>query len=164
VTVLEAIHRSTGFLARNGVDSPRLQVELLLAHALGVPRLKLYLNFEQKLTGANLETVRELVRRRGNREPLQHIIGSTSFCGLEIKVNRHVLVPRPETELLAERAWQFLSRRASPSFTALDFATGSGCIAVALAARGASGQIHAADISAEALSVARENAALNGVA
>ena len=109
MTVLEAIQRSTGFLARKGVDSPRLQVELLLAHALGVPRLKLYMDFEQQLTGASLQTVRELVRRRGNREPLQHIIGSTSFCGFEIKVNRHVLVPRPETEMLAERAWQFLA-------------------------------------------------------
>jgi len=163
VTVLEAIQRSTGFLARKGVDSPRLQVELLLAHALGVPRLKLYLNFEQKLTGANLETVRELVRRRGNREPLQHIIGSTSFCGFEIKVNRHVLVPRPETEMLAERAWQFLAALNPPPGAALDFGTGSGCLAIALAARCPGAQVHAADISVEALRVARENAALNNL-
>ncbi len=163
MTVLEAIQRSTGFLARKGVDSPRLQVELLLAHALGVPRLKLYLNFEQKLTSANLETVRELVRRRGNREPLQHIIGSTSFCGFEIKVNRHVLVPRPETEMLAERAWQFLAALNSPPGAALDFGTGSGCLAIALAAQCPGAQVHAADISEEALRVARENAALNNL-
>jgi len=163
VTVLEAIQRSTGFLARKGVDSPRLQVELLLAHALGVPRLKLYLNFEQKLTGANLETVRELVRRRGNREPLQHIIGSTSFCGFEIKVNRHVLVPRPETEMLAERAWQFLAALNPPPGAALDFGTGSGCLAIALAAQCPGAEVHATDISVEALRVARENAALNNL-
>jgi release factor glutamine methyltransferase len=163
VTVLEAIQRSTGFLARKGVDSPRLQVELLLAHALGVPRLKLYLNFEQELTSANLETVRELLRRRGNREPLQHIIGSTSFCGFEIKVNRHVLVPRPETELLAERAWQFLAALNPPPGAALDFGTGSGCLAIALAAQCPGAQVHAADISEEALRVARENAALNNL-
>ncbi len=163
MTVLEAIQRSTGFLARKGVDSPRLQVELLLAHALGVPRLKLYLNFEQKLTGANLETVRELVRRRGNREPLQHIIGSTSFCGFEIKVNRHVLVPRPETEMLAERAWQFLAAFNPPPGAALDFGTGSGCLAIALAAQCPRAEVHAADISVEALRVARENAALNNL-
>ena len=163
MTVLEAIQRSTGFLARKGVDSPRLQVELLLAHALGVPRLKLYLNFEQKLTGANLETVRELVRRRGNREPLQHIIGSTSFCGFEIKVNRHVLVPRPETEMLAERAWQFLAALNSPPGAALDFGTGSGCLAIALAAQCPGAEVHATDISVEALRVARENAALNNL-
>ena len=163
MTVLEAIQRSTGFLARKGVDSPRLQVELLLAHALGVPRLKLYLNFEQKLTGANLETVRELVRRRGNREPLQHIIGSTSFCGFEIKVNRHVLVPRPETEMLAERAWQLLAAHTPLPGAALDFGTGSGCLAIALAAQCPGAQVHAADISEEALRVARENAALNNL-
>lgn len=163
MTVLDAIQRSTGFLARKGVDSPRLQVELLLAHALGVPRLKLYLNFEQKLSGANLETVRELVRRRGNREPLQHIIGSTSFCGFEIKVNRHVLVPRPETEMLAERAWQFLAALNPPPGAALDFGTGSGCLAIALAAQCPGAQVHAADISEEALRVARENAALNNL-
>jgi release factor glutamine methyltransferase len=158
VTVLETIQRSTSFLARKGVDSPRLQVELLLAHALGVPRLKLYLNFEQQLTGTNLETVRELVRRRGQREPLQHIIGSTSFCGWEIKVNPHVLVPRPETEMLAERAWQFLSTFKPPAGAALDFGTGSGCLAIALAAQCPGAQVHAADISEDALRVARENA------
>ena len=163
MTVLEAIQRSTGFLARKGVDSPRLQVELLLAHALGVPRLKLYLNFEQKLTGADLESVRELVRRRGNREPLQHIIGSTSFCGFEIKVNRHVLVPRPETEMLAERAWQFLAALNPPPGAALDFGTGSGCLAIALAAQCPGAEVHATDISVEALRVARENAALNNL-
>jgi release factor glutamine methyltransferase len=163
VTVLEVIQRSTAFLARKGVDSPRLQVELLLAHALGVPRLKVYLNFEQQLIGANLEAVRELVRRRGNREPLQHIIGSTSFCGFEIKVNRHVLVPRPETELLAERAWQFLATLNPPSGAPLDFGTGSGCLAIALAAQCPAAHVHATDISEAALRVARENAALNKV-
>jgi release factor glutamine methyltransferase len=161
VTVLEVIQRSSGFLARKGVESPRLQIELLLAHALGVPRLKLYLNFEQQLTAANLETVRELVRRRGKREPLQHIIGSTSFCGLEIKVNRHVLVPRPETELLAERAWQFLAPLKPPAGVALDFGTGSGCLAMALASQCSGAHLHASDISEAALRVARENAALN---
>ena len=163
MTVLEVIQRSTGFLARKGVESPRLQVELLLAHALGVPRLKLYLDFEQQLTPASVETVRELVRRRGNREPLQHIIGSTSFCGFEIKVNRHVLVPRPETEMLAERAWQFLAAVSHPHATALDFGTGSGCLAIALASKCPGAQVHAADISEEALRVARENAALHNL-
>ncbi len=164
MTVLEVIQRSAEFLARKGLDSPRLQIELMLAHVLRVSRLDLYLDFERQLTGAQLESVRKLVKRRGNHQPLQHLLGSTSFCGLEIQVNRHVLVPRPETELLAEQAWQFLLRRASASPAALDFATGSGCIAVALAAKCAAAQIHAADISAEALRVARENAARNRVA
>ena len=109
MTVLEAIQKSADFLAKKGVESPRLQTELLLAHLLKLPRMKLYLNFERTLTLPEVDALRELVRRRGQREPLQHITGSTSFCGLEIAVNRHALVPRPETELLAELAWQFLT-------------------------------------------------------
>ena len=164
MTVLEVIQRSGEFLGKRGVDSPRLQIELMLAHLLRVPRLNLYLNFERELSGAELESVRELVRRRGNREPLQLILGSTSFCALEIKVTREVLVPRPETELLAERAWTFLATLDSRASTALDFGTGSGCIAIALAANCPTARIHAVDLSAGALSVARENAILNGVA
>ena len=102
MTVLEAIQKSTEFLAKKGVDSPRLQTELLLAHVLKLPRMKLYLNFERALAPAEVDSLREFIKRRSQREPLQHITGSTSFCGYEIAVSRHVLVPRPETELLAE--------------------------------------------------------------
>src|SRR2546422_6498651 len=105
MTVLEVIQRSTEFLARKGVDSARLQTELLLAHLLGLPRMQLYLNFERALTPAEVDAFRNLIRRRSQREPWQYIVGSTSFCGLEIAVNRHTLIPRPETELLAERGW-----------------------------------------------------------
>ena len=112
MTVLAAIQKSAEFLGKKGVESPRLQAELLLAHLLKLPRLKLYLNFERTLAPAETDTLRELVKRRGQREPLQHIVGSTSFCGYEIAVNRRALVPRPETELLAELGWQFLQGRA----------------------------------------------------
>src|SRR5438132_4822743 len=154
MTVLEGIQRSTEFLAKKGVESPRLQAELLLAHVLKLPRMKLYLNFERALAPAELDAVRELVRRRGQREPLQHIIGSTSFCGLEIAVNRHVLVPRPETEQLAERGWRFLSTINHQPSTILDFGTGSGCLAIALALNCAAARIFALDISKEALKLA----------
>ena len=107
MTVLEAIQKSADFLAKKGVDSPRLQTELLLAHLLKLPRMKLYLNFERALTPAETDALRELVKRRSQHEPLQHLTGSTSFCGFEITVNRHALVPRPETELLAEAGWEF---------------------------------------------------------
>ena len=135
MTVLEVISKSSDFLAKKGVDAPRLQTELLLAHVLQLPRMKLYLNFERTLTEPELDSLRKLVQRRGQREPLQHLVGSASFCGLEIAVNRHVLIPRPETELLAEAGWQFLSTLNSQPSTALDFGTGSGCIAIALAAK-----------------------------
>ena len=163
MTVLEAIQKSTEFLAKKGVESPRLQTELLLAHALRVPRMQLYLNFERTLSDTELDLTRELVKRRGRREPLQHIVGSTVFCGLEIAVNRHVLVPRPETELLAEAGWEFLATLGHQPSTALDFGTGSGCVAIALAVKCPRAQVLALDASAEALSVARENAERHGV-
>ena len=158
MTVLEVIQRSSEFLANKGVESPRLQIELLLAHLLGLPRMQLYLNFERVLTSAELKGLRALVKRRGQREPLQHIVGTASFCGLELAVNRQALIPRPETELLAERAWQFLSAANSEPPTALDFGTGSGCLAIALAVKCSIAQLFAIDISNEALELARQNA------
>jgi release factor glutamine methyltransferase len=165
--VLEVIRRSAEFLQKKGVDSARLQAELLLAEVLKLPRMQLYLNFERALIAAEEDTFREFVRRRGQREPLQQIIGSTSFCGLEIAVNRHVLVPRPETELLAENAWKFLieaSARDSRPVLALDYGTGSGCLAVALAVKCEACRVTALDVSPDALDLARQNAAGNGVA
>jgi release factor glutamine methyltransferase len=182
VTVLEAIQKSTEFLGKKNVESPRLQTELLLAHLLKMPRMKLYLNFDRALTTAETDTLREFIKRRAAREPLQHIVGSTSFCGHEILVNKSVLVPRPETEMLAELGWNFLNsiwegcrvgdpnlgtetRHSSQDFlTVLDFCTGSGCIAIAIAAKCLNAKIVATDISAEALVLAKENAAKNKVA
>ena len=163
MTVLEAIQKSTEFLAKKGVESPRLQAELLLAHLLKMPRMKLYLSFERALAPAETDALRELVKRRGRREPLQHITGSVSFCGLEIAVNRQALVPRPETELLAEAGWQFLSTLNPQPSTALDFGTGTGCIAIALAVKCPNAKITATDVSAEALALAGENAARHHV-
>jgi release factor glutamine methyltransferase len=163
VTVIEVIKRGTEFLARKGVESPRLQVELLLASVLNLPRLKLYIEFERVLAEQELEQTRELLKRRARREPLQHILGSTSFCGFEIKVNRSVLIPRQETELLAERAWAFLKNRAkeTPAPVALDFGTGSGCLAITLACHVPAARIYALDISRAALDLARENAVIH---
>lgn len=180
MTVLEAIQKSTEFLAKKGVESPRLQTELLLAHQLKMPRMKLYLNFDRVLTAPETDGLRELIKRRAAREPLQHITGSTNFCGHEIAVSRHALVPRPETELLAEFGWKFLAERRPPvrregdlqkhagpeigAPTALDFGTGTGCIAIALAAKCPAAKITALDISADALALANQNAAQNQVA
>jgi release factor glutamine methyltransferase len=161
VTVLEAIQKSTDFLAKRDIESPRLQAELLLAHRLAMPRMKLYLNFERALTAEETDSYRELIKRRGQREPLQHITGSTSFCGFEITVNKNALVPRPETEILAESGWTFLNPL--PSGTALDVGTGTGCIAIALTAKCPNAKVFALDISPEALALAKENAAKNKV-
>lgn len=177
VTVLEAIQKSTEFLAKKNVESPRLQTELLLGRLLKMPRMKLYLNFNRVLSPTETDGLRELIKRRGTREPLQHIVGSTCFCGLEITVNRQALIPRPETELLAEAGWQFLGQGPSAGHlkeeatvsnpagesAALDFGTGTGCIAIALATKCPAAQITALDVSPEALALAKENAAKNGV-
>jgi release factor glutamine methyltransferase len=163
MTVLEAIQKSTEYLARKGVDSPRLQSELLLAHILQTQRLKLYLDFERRLDDSQMNSFRELIKRRGAREPLQHILGSTSFCGLEMIVNPHVLVPRPETELLAEQGWTFLNSLGRPC-EFIDFGTGSGCIAIALCHFARQSRGWAIDKSGEAIAVARENATRNEVA
>lgn len=169
VTVLEVIQRSTEYLAKRGVDSPRLTIELLLAHVLHLPRLQLYLQFERVLGDAERDALRELVRRRGNREPLQHLTGTAAFCGLEFTVNRDVLIPRPETELLAERAWKFLQSRAGdaspdPAPAALDFGTGCGCLAITLAVKCPTAHIAALELSPPALAVAQANAARHAVA
>jgi len=146
--------------------------------------MKLYLNFERALTAAETDALRKFIKRRGQREPLQHIIVTISFCGLEMMVNRHALVPRPETELLAEEGWQFLNkllaRRVTQarnsndktkigdsynsSIRALDLGTGTGCIALALAVNCPGAKITATDVSADALVLAKENAVRNGVA
>jgi release factor glutamine methyltransferase len=165
VTVLEVIQRSTEFLKNKGVDSPRLQTELLLAHLLSMPRMQLYLNFERKLSETELDKFRKLIKRRGQREPLQHIVGSSCFCGLELMVNRHVLIPRPETELLAERGWTFLNSLSSQHSTlsTLDLGTGSGCLAIALAVHCPAAQLFATDISPDSLELARKNAVRHSV-
>jgi len=166
VTVLEVIQRSTDFLGKKGVDSPRLQTELLLGHMLKIPRMQLYLNFERKLTEIELAGFRALIKRRGQREPLQQIVGSTSFCGYEIAVSPHVLVPRPETEILAECGWTYLEKARKEQhgpIHILDFGTGSGCLAIALASKLRDAEVCASDISPEALHVARQNAVRNGV-
>ena len=182
MTVLDVIQRSTEYLGKRGVDSPRLQTELLVAHLLKMPRMQLYLNFDRPLTDPELQTLRGLIRRRSQREPLQYIIGSTNFCGLEIVVNQHALIPRPETELLAAQGWQFLNQLSAArgcrsvlqassqpggtgeqSAAALDFGTGSGCLAIALAAHCAGATVCATDISAQALELARQNATRHGL-
>lgn len=165
VTILEVIQRSTDFLTKKGVSSPRLQVELLIAHILKMQRMQIYLNFERVLKDSEVAVLREMVQRRGNREPLQYIIGDVSFCGWELTVTPAVLIPRPETEILAERGWQFLSTINLPAggsgqpLTALDFGTGSGCLAIALAMKVPGAEVHALDASPEALNVASQNAA-----
>jgi release factor glutamine methyltransferase len=160
LTVLEIIKRTTGFFEQRGVESARLNAELLIGHALGLKRMQLYLQFERPLTEAELEKIRPLVKRRGAREPLQYIMGETDFSGLKLKVDRRALIPRPETERLIELVVQKMS---PPPATLLDLGTGSGAIALALAKAWPEAAATAVDQSEEALTLARENAAACGL-
>lgn len=163
MTVHEVIQRGAEFLQRHGVDSPRLQSELLLAHVLRLPRLQLYLNHDRPVVEPELGAVRALVQRRAKREPLQHLVGSASFYGLEVAVSPAVLIPRPETETLVELALAALNRLGTPDAQVLDFGTGSGCVALALAAQCPAAHLHALDVSAAALVLAQANAERHGL-
>ena len=161
LTVLEVIKKTTDFFAAKGIESPRLNAELLVGHALALKRMQLYMLFERPLTAAELESIRGLVRRRGQREPLQYILGEAEFFGLKLKVDRRALIPRPETERLLELVTE---RQAQPPATILDLGTGSGAIALGLAKLYPQALVTAVDLSDEALALAGENAAACGLA
>jgi release factor glutamine methyltransferase len=161
LTVLEIIKKTTDFFAAKEIEHPRLNAELLVGHALGLPRMQLYLQFERPLAEVELEKIRPLVRRRGQREPLQYIVGETDFAGVRLKVDRRALIPRPETELLVELAVEFCP---TPPGRALDLGTGSGAIALALAKAFPAARVVALDASEEALALARQNATDSGFA
>ncbi len=159
--VLEIIQKTTAFLAGRGVESPRLNAELLVGHVLGLKRMQLYLQFERVLAEPELERLRPLVRRRAQREPLQYVLGETDWGGLKLKMDRRALIPRPETERLVELLGEL--GPAEPA-AVLDLGTGSGAIALALAQRWPGARITALDTSAAALALAAENAAALGLA
>jgi len=155
VKILELIQRTTEFFQRQGVDSPRLTIELMVAHVLKRKRLELYLDFEREIVEPALGTLREMVKHRAAGEPLQYVLGVANFYGLDLAVDKRVLVPRPETELLVD----YVVKNGVAARTIADLGTGSGAIAIALAKNLASARVLAVDASAEALEVARANAA-----
>jgi release factor glutamine methyltransferase len=161
LNVIEVVKKTSEFLASKGVESPRLNAELLVGHALGLARMRLYLEFERPIGDAELAAIRELVRRRGRREPLQYVLGFTEFSGLRLKTDSRALIPRPETELLVETV---VARCAAPPEHILDLGTGGGAIALALARAFPRARVTAVDASAGALSLAAENAESNGLA
>ena len=160
--LLSVLEATTGHFTKHGIPSPRLQAELLLAHALSLPRLGLYLQFERDLNSTELDTLRELVRRRAAREPLQHVTGSAGFCGLMLKCTPAALIPRPETEILVEHAARILAE-SSPGLV-IDVGTGTGAIPLALARKQPAFQYLGLDISDDALALAAENTAASASA
>lgn len=144
------------YFQRHGVDTPRLDAEVLLAHVLGLDRLHLYVRFDEPLERAELARFRAAVQRRARREPVAYITGEKEFMGLALQVTPAVLIPRPETELVVETAAALLAARPAP--VVVDVGTGSGAIAVAVLHKLPTARAVAVDISPDALAVARANA------
>lgn len=157
LTVLDVIQRSATFLEGKGVESSRLNAEWLIASALGLDRMKLYMQFDRPLKEQELADMRSKVARRAKREPLQYILGTTPFHELDLKVDARALIPRPETEQLVELAIDSLGEN-DEAYRIVDLGTGSGAIALALAFALPRAEIYAVDASREALELAQENA------
>lgn len=160
MTVLEILNRTKVFFEKKGIPDARLDAEYIISLGLQMKsRMDIYLNFEKPLTDAELDVLRQMVARRANREPLQHIIGDTSFRGFIIKCDKRALVPRPETEMLVDMAKERLKGIEAPFI--VEVGTGTGAISIACAKEIAGAKVLATDISEDALSLARENAEVN---
>ena len=161
MTVLEVLQSTTAYFKKRAIESPRLNAEHLVAYSLGKKRIELYLEFERALSESELAPLRELVKRRGQGEPLQHLLGTVEFADHVFVTDKRALIPRPETEQLVEYLCE-LPWPETPRL--LDVGTGSGVIALSLAARFPNAELHAVDLSADALALARENAERLGAA
>lgn len=157
-TVKRLLEWTAGFFARKQIDPPRLSAELLLAHVLEMPRIRLYTDYERVLSQEQLDVYRPLVQRAGEHEPIAYLTGKAHFFNLEFEVNRDVLIPRPDTETIVENVLQLARRETGfESPRVLDLCTGSGCIAAAIAHHLKPATVVATDISAAAINIARRN-------
>src|SRR5204862_4465104 len=150
MTVLDVLKSTTAYLKKRGIENPRLNAEHLIAHALDRTRMEVYLEFERTLGETELASLRQLVQRRGEGEPLQHLLGTVEFCGETFLCDNRALVPRPETEQLVELVKSTIGNRKSKI---VDVGTGSGVIALSLAAEFPEAEIIATDISEDALAL-----------
>jgi release factor glutamine methyltransferase len=162
-TIRELIRTTTDYLRKKGIDEPRLTTELLLAHSLAIKRVELYLNFDKPLSDHELDTFREFIKRRLTHEPVQYIIGSTGFMGIEIATGEGVFIPRQETEILVSVVKLWLEDRGYEKFVLYDIGTGTGAIAIAIGHHFPGARIFASDISEIALRFARKNTSLKGL-
>lgn len=161
-TVRRILEWTTGFLRQKGIEAPRLEAEILLSHARGCPRIRLYTDFNTPLSDAERASMRELVTRRSRREPIAYLVGHREFYGRSFEVTPAVLIPRPETETLIDVCLELIP--ADQPAQLIEVGVGSGCIAVTLARQRPHCQLTATDISPAALQIAARNAARHEVA
>lgn len=162
LTIGDVLRRSTDHLAAQGGETPRLDAERLLGQALGLSRVELYMHLDRPLEPGEVDAARALLRRRAGGEPLQYVLGEWGFRRLTLAVDRRALIPRPETEIVAGRVLALLAGLEAPRV--LDVGTGSGAIALAVADEHPGARVTGIDVSADALALARENAARTGLA
>jgi release factor glutamine methyltransferase len=154
MTVLELLENTTRYFAKHDVPSPRLTIELMLAEILKKTRMQLYLEFDQPVSETAMDALRPLVKRRAEGEPIEYLLGATTFAGHRLTVTPDVLIPRPETEILLEEAIKLIDPEGLP---VLDVGTGSGILPLALAKKFAQLEIFAVDVSPKALTLAKKN-------
>jgi len=155
-TIQKLLKWVTEYLAAKGIESPRLSAELLLSHVLELKRIELYTQFNKQVSQHQLDKLHDLVKRAGLNEPIAYLTGKTEFYSLELEITADCMIPRPETELLVQRAIEYLRTRSGVQYVC-DLCTGSGCIAVAIAKNYPDARVIATDISAAALEVAARN-------
>ena len=160
--IVDVLKWSRDYLKGKQIESPQIEAEWILREVLNLNRLEIYLKYERPLSPTELARIKALLLKRASGQPIQYVLGSAEFMGLKLKVTPDVLIPRPETELLVEKTLELCRNRVTARI--LDIGTGSGCIAIALAHFLPECQVVAIDVSATALQIARENAAIHNVA
>jgi release factor glutamine methyltransferase len=161
-TIIKLLQWATTYFGNHDIDSPRATAEILLAHVLNTRRIDLYLRYDQPLIPAELERFKALIKRRLNREPVAYILGSKEFWSMDLQITRDVLIPRPETECLVEKALESLALDSNPeSKLILELGTGCGAVILALASENPRHAYWATDISINAIRIARQNARQN---
>ena len=163
-TIIKLVQWATNYFDSRNIDSPRTTAEILLAHALNARRIDLYMRYDQPLNSGERDHFKALIKRRLNREPVAYIVGYKEFWSMDLEVTKDVLIPRPETECLVERALERLTRESNPQpKSILELGTGSGAVILALASENLRHFFWATDISINAIQVARRNAARHGL-
>ena len=153
--IIDVINWGVEYFGSKGFDNPRLEIEIFLQYILNCEKINLYIDFEKEFSHSNLKKLKDVIKRRTKKEPIQYIIGEASFYGRDFKVNKNVLIPRPETEIIINVSIEFLSTKKNPFI--VDVGTGSGCIGITLAKEFPSAQVIAIDYSESILDIAREN-------